>query len=131
MSHDAPSNPSKKKINKTVTLSPHILNWINSQIHDEVFSSISDAVSVALCELKGRMEGQTEEVTSKETAIEEIRNVSLDAVTAIKKAAVSNENSTMLLLNLLTNHTELVDEINSMIRARHDVNDNKKKTTLE
>lgn len=115
-----PTTTSKKKVNKTVTISPFILEWVNDQVSDKVFTSLSDAVSVALCELKGRMEGSIEERNTKEAAIEEIRKVSLDAVTAIKKAAVSNENSTVLLLNLLTTHEELIDEINNQIRMQRD-----------
>ncbi|MCK9616076.1 MAG: hypothetical protein M0R48_11410 [Candidatus Omnitrophica bacterium] len=126
--YDNSPPPTRKKVNVTATISPHIHDWVASQVDNKVFSSPSDAISIALCELKYRMEGESE----KESAIDEIKKASLEAIELIQKTAASNENSTMLLLNLLTTHDELVEEINNLIRARRgEVSSNSKKVTFK
>jgi len=126
--YDNSPPPTRKKVNVTATISPHIHEWVTSQVDNKVFSSPSDAISIALCELKGRMEGEE----GKESAIDEIKKTSLEAIELIQKTAVSNENSTMLLLNLLNTHDELIEDINNLIRARRgEVSPNTKKVKFE
>lgn len=128
MKYDNTARPTRKKVNVTATISPHIHEWVTQQVDNKVFSSPSDAISIALCELKGRMEGEE----GKESAIDEIKTVSLKAIELMQKTAVSNENSTMLLLNLLTNHNELVEELNDLMRSKREGDSsNKKKVTFE
>lgn len=126
--YDNSPPPTRKKVNVTATISPHIHDWVAAQVDNKVFSSPSDAISIALCELKYRMEGEPE----KESAIDEIKKASLEAIELIQKTAASNENSTMLLLNLLNTHDELIEEINNLIRARRgEVSSNSKKVTFK
>lgn len=109
-------------VKTSVSLPRYLYDWLRDTARDTEFNSQSAVMIVALSELKGRLEGRLEgranEGIRKETAIEEIKNASLDAVTAIRKAAVSNENSTALLINLLTTHEELIEEINNQIRLQ-------------
>jgi len=126
--YDNSSPPTRKKVNVTATISPHIYDWVSAQVDNKVFSSPSDAISIALCEMKYRMEGED----GKESAIDEIKKAALEAIELMQKTAASNENSTMLLLNLLTTHDELVGEINDLIRSRHEHNpSNKKRVTFK
>lgn len=109
-------------VKTSVSLPRYLYDWLRDTAKDTEFNSQSAVMIVALSELKGRLEGRLEgranEGIRKETAIEEIKKASLDAVTAIRKAAVSNENSTALLINLLTTHEELIEEINDQIRLQ-------------
>lgn len=118
--------PRRKKITVSATISPGLHTWITDQVDKEIFSSPSDAISTALCEMKGRMEG----TEGKGLAIDDIKNSALEAMDEIKKMTLSNENSTMLLINLLTNHQELIEEINSLIMSRRDNNDQNKKRVV-
>lgn len=115
--------PRRKKITVSATISPGLNSWINDQVDNKMFSSPSDAISTALCEMKWRMES----TEGKGLAIEEVKNSALEAIDEIKKTTLANENSTMLLLNLLLNHQELIEEINNlMLSRRNDCNQNKK-----
>lgn len=107
-------------VKTSVSLPRYIYDWMRETAKRPLFNSQSAVMVVALSELKGKMDCIAENKPGMEPEImegvmEEIRKVSLDAVTAIRKAAVSNENSTVLLLNLLTTHEELIEEINNQI----------------
>lgn len=109
---DTRAKPVKKKVNLTVTISPHLYDWMTTEVEKNTFTSYADAVSIAVAELKTRIEGCGDATN----ASEEVKNAAIEAIEAVKKAAVSNENSTVLLINWVTTHPEFIEEFNDFIR---------------
>lgn len=108
------AKPIKKKINVTTTMSPYLYEWMTTQVKNGKFTSNADAISVAVTELKARMEGSGNPVTASET----VKNSALEAIEAIKNAAISNEISTKLLVTWITAHPEFLEEFNDFIRTQ-------------
>ena len=112
------------KIKTSVSLSPYLYEWMLNQVEQKRFASNSDVMTTALSELKG-ISGDSKFVVP---ALEELQNAAIEAINDIKKTAISNEYAMSVLLSLASNHRELLDEINDLIRTHKDTTNSKRST---
>ena len=110
------------KIKTSVSLSPYLYEWMLNQVEQKRFASNSDVMTTALSELKG-ISGDSNFVVP---ALEELQNAAIEAINDIKKTAISNEYAMSVLLSLASNHRELMDEINDLIRTHKDTTNSKR-----
>ena len=110
------------KIKTSVSLSPYLYEWMLNQVEQKRFASNSDVMTTALSELKG-ISGDSNFVVP---ALEELQNAAIEAINDIKKTAISNEYAMSVLLSLASNHRELLDEINDLIRTHKDTTNSKR-----
>ena len=110
------------KIKTSVSLSPYLYEWMLNQVEQKRFASNSDVMTTALSELKG-ISGDSKFVVP---ALEELQNAAIEAINDIKKTAISNEYAMSVLLSLASNHRELLDEINDLIRTHKDTTNSKR-----
>jgi len=104
-------------VKTSVSLPRYLYDWMRDTAKRTEFNSQSAVMVVALSELKGRMDERAEHDTRKETPTIPARE--------------SDDSFAALLLQLLNNHQDLVEEVNTLRKKQRGAEGNHKRVTFE